>query len=106
MAAILVRLPGSNMHGGKDMTLEEHLAVPYLMAVESFEDEDRQWRRRAWLPELPGCSVVGDSAVELVERLEAARIGRVSEMYARGEDGPIPRRPLRSGWIWLFPAVG
>lgn len=78
------------------MTLEEYLAIPYILAVESFEGPDGEWRRRASHPELPGCTVEGDSAVEVIEKLDHMRVRRIMEMLERGETIPVPRPPLRS----------
>ena len=78
------------------MTLEEYLAVPYILAVESFENPDGDWMRRASHPELPGCAVEGFSAVEVIEKLDELRVRRIMEMLERGEPIPVPRPPLRS----------
>ncbi len=78
------------------MTLEEYLAVPYILAVESFEGPDGEWHRRASHPELPGCVVEGDSAVEVIEKLDQLRVQRIMDMLQRGEPVPVPRPPLRS----------
>ena len=78
------------------MTLEEYLAVPYILAVESFESANGEWMRRASHPELPGCTVEGFSAVEVIEKLDEMRVRRIMEMLERGEPIPVPRPPLRS----------
>ncbi len=78
------------------MTLEEYLAVPYILAVESFESSNGEWMRRASHPELPGCVVEGHSAVEVIEKLDELRVRRIMEMLQRGEPIPVPRPPLRS----------
>ena len=78
------------------MTLEEYLAVPYILAVESFESPTGEWMRRASHPELPGCTVEGFSAVEVIEKLDELRVRRIMEMLERGEPIPVPRPPLRS----------
>ena len=79
------------------MTLEEYLAIPYVLVVESFEGPDGEWLRRAAYPELPGCTVEGFWAVDVIEKLEELRIKRIMEMLRDGETIPVPRAPLRSG---------
>ena len=79
------------------MTLEEYLAIPYVLVVESFEGPDGEWLRRASYPELPGCTVEGFWAVDVIEKLEELRIRRIMEMLRDGESIPVPRPPLRSG---------
>ena len=79
-----------------ELTLEEHLAVPYRLVMESFEDADGEWRRRASYPELPGCTIVGDSAVEIIEALDGLRERLIEEMVRGGQPIPTPRPPLRS----------
>ncbi len=78
------------------LSLEEYLAVPYRLTMESFEDSDGQWRRRASYPELPGCTIVGDSAVEIIDELDLLREQLIHEMVRDGRHIPTPRPPLRS----------
>ncbi len=78
------------------LTLEEQLAVPYRLVMESFEDVDGEWRRRASYPELPGCEVVGDSAVQIIEELDVLRERLIYQMVRDGKPVPTPRPPLRS----------
>ena len=79
-----------------ELTLEEHLAVPYRLVMESFKDLDGEWRRRASYPELPGCTVIGDSAVQIVEELDDLRERLIWQMMREGVPIPTPRPPLRS----------
>lgn len=78
------------------MELEEYLAVPYILAVESVRKPDGSWVRRAEFPELPGCAVEAESAVEAVEQLEAEKVRYIAERLKRGEPVPVPRPPLQS----------
>ncbi len=78
------------------MELEEYLAVPYKLIMESFEAADGDWLRRASYPELPGCDVEGLWAVDIVEELEQLRVRMITDMYQRREIIPVPRPPLRS----------
>jgi len=75
--------------------LAYYQAVPYLLVVESVERGGRWWRRAAY-PELPGCVVEADSAVEAIEQLERERLRLLAEHMRRGEPIPVPRPPLRS----------
>lgn len=78
------------------MTLEEHLAVPYLLRVESVRKPDGDWVRRAAYPELPGCMAEAYSPVEAIDKLEELRRRQIGEMFHAGEPIPVPRSPLRS----------
>jgi hypothetical protein len=69
-------------------------AVPYLLVVESVERGGR-WLRRAEHPELPGCFVEAESAVEAMEKLEDERRRLIRQMWNRGVPIPAPRAPLR-----------
>ena len=78
------------------MTLEEYLAIPYVLVVESFEGPDGEWQRRASYPELPNCVVEGFWAVDIIAELEELRVRRIMELLQEGETVPVPRPPLRS----------
>ena len=79
-----------------DLTLEEYLAVPYVLTMESVERPDGEWVRRASYPELPGCVVEAWSPVEAIAELEEKRRRRIIELMERGEPIPVPRPPLRA----------
>ena len=78
------------------MNLEDYLAVPYKLIVESFEGPDGDWLRRASYPELPGCDVEGLWAVDVVDALDDLRVSLITGMFQRHEQIPVPRPPLRS----------
>jgi len=78
------------------VTLEEYLAIPFVMAVESYEGPDGEWFRRASYPELPECTVEGFWAVDIIDKLEELRVRRIIELYQKGDEIPVPRAPLRS----------
>ena len=78
------------------MELEEYLAVPYKLIMESFEGPDGDWLRRASYPELPGCDVEGFWAVDVVEALEQLRVQIITERFQQRTYIPVPRPPLRS----------
>src|SRR5689334_11064884 len=52
------------------MTPEEHLAVPYVMVLESIEGPNGDWLRQASYPELPGLVARAPSPIEAIDRLE------------------------------------
>lgn len=79
------------------MTFEEHLAVPYILTMESVEGPDGEWVRRAAYPELPGCVAEAFSPIDAIEQLEEVRQRCILQLLERGEPVPIPRPPLRSG---------
>jgi predicted RNase H-like HicB family nuclease len=76
------------------VTLDEYLAVPYILRMESIEQSDGDWVRRATYPELPGCEAEAATPVEAIERLEATKRRRITELLERGEPIPVPRAPL------------
>ena len=78
--------------GVRDLAYYE--AVPYLLVVESVERGGR-WFRRAEHPELPGCFVEAESAVEAMDKLEDERRRLIRTMWELGETIPAPRAPLR-----------
>jgi predicted RNase H-like HicB family nuclease len=77
--------------------LDDYRAVPYLLVIESVERDGKWWRRAAY-PELPGCVVEAESALEAIERLDRERLRLIEERWRRGEPIPRPRPPLRSGY--------
>ena len=79
------------------MTLEEYLAVPYVLTMESVARPDGEWVRRASYPELPGCVAEAYSPIDAIEELERARHRRIVELLERGEPVPVPRSPLNTG---------
>ena len=79
-----------------DLTLEEYLAVPYVLTMESIERPDGEWVRRASYPELPDCVAEAWSPVEAIAQLEERRRYRIVELMERGEPIPVPRPPLRA----------
>lgn len=78
--------------GPRDLAYYE--AVPYLLVVESVE-RGGQWFRRAEHPELPGCFVECESAVEALEKLDGERLRLLRRLWNQGASIPAPRPPLR-----------
>lgn len=79
------------------MSPEEHLAVPYVMVMESIEQSDGEWVRQASYPELPGCIAQAATPIEAIEQLEEQRIRWILERLEEGRPVPVPRPPLRHG---------
>jgi hypothetical protein len=77
------------------LLLEEYLAVPYLLTAYSAVGDDGRWHRYVEYEEL-GCLAEGDHVIEAIDRLEAMRVALIADRYARGEEIPVPRPPLRS----------
>ena len=76
------------------MELEEYLAIPYILRMETAVGRDGGHLCRAEHPELAGCVVEGRSPGEALDLLEAARCRLIETRFARGEPIPVPRRPL------------
>jgi hypothetical protein len=76
------------------MKLEEYLAIPYILRMESAVDADGRHIVRAEHPELEGCIVEARSPIEALDGLDAARCHFIEGRFARGETIPIPRPPL------------
>jgi predicted RNase H-like HicB family nuclease len=76
------------------MELEEYLAIPYILRMESDVGGDGGHIVRAEHPELSGCVVEGRSPSEALDLLEAARCRLIETRFARGETIPVPRPPL------------
>jgi predicted RNase H-like HicB family nuclease len=76
------------------MELDEYLAVPYIVRMESVYDGEGNHICRAEHPELPDCQVEAWSPIDALERLEAARSRYIKERFERGEAIPAPRPPL------------
>ncbi len=78
------------------MTLDEYLAVPYVLTMESVCRDDGEWVRRAAYPELPNCVAEAESPIDAIEQLDELRRNRIADMMERGERIPVPRPPLAS----------
>jgi predicted RNase H-like HicB family nuclease len=78
------------------MTVDEYLAIPYVLTMESVRRADGEWVRRASYPELPDCVAESWSPVEALDELDEMRQRRILELIDRGEPVPVPRPPLRS----------
>jgi predicted RNase H-like HicB family nuclease len=76
--------------------LEDYLAIPYVAVFYSSISDDGEWIRNVEYPELPDCFGAGFSAIEALDKAEAARIDYIVKAYRNGEEIPVPRPPLRS----------
>ncbi len=78
------------------MTIDDYLAIPYILEVWSLQRPDGQWVRHAEYPELPGCSAEAFTAIEAMELADAARVQYILARWENGESIPVPRPPLRA----------
>jgi hypothetical protein len=79
--------------------LQDYLAIPYVLVLESRIDDDGHWARIASYPEL-GCTAEGGNPFEAIERLERRRVSHIRELVMSGQSVPTPRRPLRNSTGW------
>ena len=77
------------------MTAEEHLAVPYVMVLESVPTAAGDWLRQASYPELPGCVAQAQTPLEAIDRLEEQRVRFILDRLDAGQPVPVPRPPLQ-----------
>lgn len=78
------------------LSTEELLRIPYVLEMWSTVARDGNWVRHAEYPELPGCSVDAQTAVEALRRIDELRVMTILDRSARGEPIPVPRPPLRA----------
>lgn len=89
------------------MHLRELLAIPYLLEAEAVETEPGQWLIRLAYPELPGCTAENPVVEDALRDLERRRIEIIINLVERGEEPPIPRRPLAtSDPLWTVRDLG
>lgn len=89
------------------MQLRELLAVPYLLEAEAVETEPGQWLIRLAYPELPGCRAEGAVVEDALQDLERQRIEIIVGLVERGQEPPVPRRPLAaSDPLWTVHDLG
>jgi hypothetical protein len=87
------------------MELEEYLAIPHVLVVESFARPDGEWLRRVSYPQLPDCALEAVDVLDLLEEIERLRARRIQELLDRGEPVPAPYPPLatqveaRRSWL-------
>lgn len=77
------------------MSLAELLSIPFILGAESVDD-DGSWARRFEYPEIPGCTVHADAALDGLRALELLRVACLLATVAGGGEVPRPRSPLRS----------
>jgi predicted RNase H-like HicB family nuclease len=76
-------------------TLEELLAIPYVLDVQAVPGPDGDWRCRVSYDELPGCVAEGRTPFDALTHLERLRVAIVTELHEQGRPVPVPRAPLR-----------
>jgi hypothetical protein len=78
-----------------ELTLKEHLAVPYVLVVYSIE-RDGEWVRHAEYPELDGLYIESTNTIEAIHKLDTERVRTIESRVRSGEPVPVPRPPLHS----------
>jgi hypothetical protein len=87
--------------------LRELLAIPYLLEAEAVETGPGQWLIRLAYPELPGCKAESSVVEDALRDLERRRIEIIVDLVERGQEPPIPRRPLAtSDPLWTVHELG
>jgi hypothetical protein len=76
-----------------DLTIGEHLVVPYIRSAKSVQRDDA-WSRVFEYVELPGCRIESTSTLEALAALELARVAWILRRIHDGVRPPVPRRPL------------
>lgn len=77
------------------MDLSDYMAIPYVVVVYSVERPDGEWVRRVEYPELPGCAAEDDDVLTAIDRADAERVRFLASAFARGDEIPVPRPPLK-----------
>jgi hypothetical protein len=78
------------------MTLAELLSIPFIRGAESVSDESGAWSRRFEYPEIRGCVIEAETALNGLRALELLRVARLLRAIGTGQAIPCPRPPLRS----------
>ena len=78
------------------VTLDQVLAVPYVLDVSTRAAETGQWVCRLEYPELPGCVAEDRNVLAALDHVERLREQWLRECVARGDEVPLPRRALSS----------
>lgn len=76
------------------MTLEEYLAVPYVLDVRAVCGPDGEWVCQVEYEELPGCKAQARSPLDALDELERQREEHIRTHFRRGLPIPVPRPPL------------
>jgi hypothetical protein len=83
------------------MGIDDALCIPYLLVVESVEDEHGEWTRRVGYPELGGCAVEDVNLADAVEELERTKVRILVEMLRSNATIPVPHPPLKERSVLL-----
>ena len=87
----------------RQLTLDEHLAVPYILDVASIQDETGDWCCQFAYDELPDCVVRDDNPIDALDALERLRVRIIVELVASGVSVPVPRPPTDLGVAFELP---
>ncbi|RTL63676.1 MAG: hypothetical protein EKK42_27810 [Pseudonocardiaceae bacterium] len=83
------------MSTGVGTSLEDLLAVPYVMDVQAVRRDDGEWVCRVGYDELPGCVAEGRTPFDALTKLELLRVEILTRLHDEGSAPPAPRAPLR-----------
>ncbi len=87
------REPGGPTESG---SLDETLAIPYMLDVSTRRSDNGDWVCRLEYPELPGCVAESRHALDAYELVEKLRENWLRDRLVSGGHIPTPRSPLRS----------
>jgi hypothetical protein len=77
------------------MSLDDYLAIPYVLDVSTVAGPDGDWVCRVAYGELPGCVAEDRWPLAALDRLEALRERYIRSRVDQGLPVPTPRPPLR-----------
>jgi hypothetical protein len=78
------------------LTIDEYLAIPYVLDVSTTAGPDGDWVCRVAYGELPGCVAEDRWPLNALDRLEQQRERFIRRQVEQGLPVPVPRRPLRA----------
>ncbi len=76
------------------MSVEDYLALPYVLDVTAVRLADGDWVCHLEYPEFPGCVAEGATPFEALARLDERCRGAITQLLERGLQIPLPRRRL------------
>lgn len=77
------------------MTVGQHLAVPYIRSVQTIAVDSHEWSRSFEYPEIPGCVVQARATLLGLAALEFSRVSILLHLLGSGLMPTPPRLPLR-----------
>lgn len=87
--------PNCLFSASADLSLRQHLSVPYRVEAATREREPGHWLRWAAYPELPECHAEADTIEAALATLERRRVEIIVALLRAGAPPQVPRPPLR-----------